>query len=158
MEVRGWTCATCESLTGGLIAATLVEVPGASAVVRGGLVTYQTDTKTLLADVPAELIEKHDVVSAEVAIAMAGGTREKLGVDAAVSATGLAGPGGGTPDKPVGTVFVGVSTAAGTYAIPLQLTGDRSRIRTLTVKNAINALRLEALGLPPAVVREGNAR
>ena len=158
MRARGWTCATCESLTGGLIAATLVEVPGASAVVRGGLVTYQTDTKTLLAGVPAELIEKHDVVSAEVAIAMAGGTREKLGVDAAVSATGLAGPGGGTPDKPVGTVFVGVSTAAGTYAIPLQLTGDRSRIRTLTVKNAINALRLEALGLPPAVVREGNAR
>lgn len=145
MAARGWTCATCESLTGGLIAATLVEVPGASQVVRGGLVTYQTDTKTLLAGVPAETIEEHDVVSAEVAIGMAQGTRERLGVDIAVSATGLAGPGGGTPEKPVGTVFIGVSTAKGTRAIPLRLTGDRARIRTLAMKHAINALRLEAL-------------
>lgn len=146
LSQRGWTCATCESLTGGLIAATLVEVPGASSVVRAGFVTYQTDTKTLLAGVPAEVIEEHDVVSAEVAMAMAQGTRERIGVDIAVSATGLAGPGGGTPEKPVGTVFVGVSTAKGTYAIPLRLTGDRARIRTLTVKHAINALRTEALG------------
>ena len=145
LSARKWTCATCESLTGGLISATLVEVPGASAVVRGGLVTYQTDTKTLLAGVPAETIEAHDVVSAEVAIAMARGTRERLGVDIAVSATGLAGPGGGTPERPVGTVFVGVATARGAYAIPLHLTGDRARIRTLAVKYAINALREEAL-------------
>ena len=146
LAARGWRCATCESLTGGLISATLVEVPGASDVVRAGFVTYQTDTKTLLAGVPAQVIEEHDVVSAEVAMAMAQGTRERIGVDIAVSATGLAGPGGGTPEKPVGTVFVGVSTAKGTYAIPLHLTGDRARIRTLTVKHAINALRTEALG------------
>ena len=145
LSARQWTCATCESLTGGLISATLVEVPGASAVVRGGLITYQTDTKTLLAGVPAETIEAHDVVSAEVAIAMARGTRERLGVDIAVSATGLAGPGGGTPERPVGTVFVGVATARGAYVIPLHLTGDRARIRTLAVKYAINALREEAL-------------
>ena len=94
---------------------------------------------------PAEIIEAHDVVSAEVAIAMARGTRERLGVDIAVSATGLAGPGGGTPERPVGTVFVGVATARGAYAIPLHLTGDRARIRTLAVKYAINALREEAL-------------
>lgn len=146
LAARGWRCATCESLTGGLISATLVGVPGASDVVRAGFVTYQTDTKTLLAGVPAQVIEEHDVVSAEVAMAMAQGTRERIGVDIAVSATGLAGPGGGTPEKPVGTVFVGVSTAKGTYAIPLHLTGDRARIRTLTVKHAINALRTEALG------------
>ena len=146
LAARGWRCATCESLTGGLISATLVEVPGASDVVRAGFVTYQTDTKTLLAGVPAQVIEEHDVVSAEVAMAMAQGTRERIGVDIAVSATGLAGPGGGTPEKPVGTVFVGVSTAKGTYAIPLHLTGDRARIRTLTAKHAINALRTEALG------------
>ena len=146
LAARGWRCATCESLTGGLISATLVEVPGASDVVRAGFVTYQTDTKTLLAGVPAQVIEEHDVVSAEVAMAMAQGARERIGVDIAVSATGLAGPGGGTPEKPVGTVFVGVSTAKGTYAIPLHLTGDRARIRTLTVKHAINALRTEALG------------
>lgn len=144
LKARGWTCAACESLTGGLIAATLVDISGASSVVRGGFVTYQTDTKTLLADVPAQLIEEKDVVSAEVACAMAEGTRRKLGVDIAVSATGLAGPDGGTPDKPVGTVFVGVSTKERTWALPLHLTGNRSRIRTLSMKHAVNALRVEA--------------
>ncbi len=144
LKRRGWTVGTCESLTGGLIAATMVEVPGASDVVRGGLVTYQSVAKTMLAGVPAELIERCNVVSAEVACAMAEGVRERLGVDIAVSATGLAGPGGGTPERPVGTVFLGLSTAAGTHAIPLHLTGNRARIRTLTVKNALNALRLAA--------------
>ena len=145
LAARGWTCAACESLTGGMISAALVDVPGASCVVRGGLVTYQTDTKTLLAGVPAETIERCDVVSAEVAMAMASGTRERLGVDVAVSATGLAGPGGGTPEKPVGTVFIGLSTPKETRAIALRLSGSRSRIRTLAMKHAINALRLAAL-------------
>ena len=122
-----------------------MDVPGASCVVRGGLVTYQTDTKTLLAGVPAETIERCDVVSAEVAMAMASGTRERLGVDVAVSATGLAGPGGGTPEKPVGTVFIGLSTPKETRAIALRLSGSRSRIRTLAMKHAVNALRLAAL-------------
>lgn len=144
LKRRGWTCAACESLTGGMISAALVDVPGASSVVRGGLVTYQTDTKTLLAGVPAELIAEKDVVSAEVACAMAEGTRTRLGVDVAVSATGLAGPDGGTADKPVGTVFVGVSTRDMTRAIPLALTGNRTRIRTLAMKYALNALRREA--------------
>lgn len=144
LKRRGWTCATCESLTGGMIASALVDVPGASDVMRGGLVTYQTDTKTLLADVPAELIEQHGVVSAEVAKAMAWGVRKRLGVDVAVSATGLAGPDGGTPEKPVGTVFIGVSTARGTRVIPLALSGSRIRIRTLAMKHAVNALRREA--------------
>ncbi len=145
LQARHWTCATCESLTGGLIAATMVDVSGASAVVRGGLVTYQTDTKTVLAGVPAEVIEQHDVVSAEVAMAMAEGVRTRLDVDVAVSATGIAGPTGGAPERPVGTVFVGVSTREKTWAIPLRLNGSRERIRTLTVKHAINALRVEAL-------------
>lgn len=145
LKQRGWTVATCESLTGGMIASAMVEVPGASQVVKGGFVTYQTVTKTMLVDVPAEVIDEHDVVSAEVARGMAEGARKKLGVDIAVSATGLAGPDGGTPEKPVGTVFVGVSTKDGTYALPLHLTGNRARIRTLTMKNALNAVRLEAL-------------
>lgn len=158
LTARGWTCATCESLTGGLISANLVNISGASSVIRGGFVTYQTDTKTLLAGVPAELIEEKNVVSAEVAMAMAEGTRRALGTDIAVSATGLAGPGGGTPERPVGTVFLGVSTQEKTFAIPLRLTGDRDRIRTLAMKNAVNAVRLEALGLPQATIREGNAK
>ncbi len=145
LKARGWTCATCESLTGGLISATMVDVPGASDVVRGGFVTYQTDTKTLLADVPAEVIDAKGVVSAEVAAAMAEGTRTRLGVDIAVSATGLAGPDGGTVDCPVGTVYVGVATAQGTQVLPLKLAGNRARIRTLTMKHALNALRKAAL-------------
>jgi len=147
MKQRGWTVATAESLTGGMISAALVDVPGASSVVRGGFVTYQTDTKTVLLGVPAEVIEEHDVVSAEVARGMAQGARERLGVDIAVSATGLAGPDGGTPERPVGTVYLGISTKERTYAIRLQLTGNRERIRTLAMKNAVNALRLEALGM-----------
>lgn len=140
MKALGWTCATCESLTGGMIVSAMVGVPGASSVVRGGLVTYQTDTKTLLAGVPAEVIAQYDVVSAEVAREMARGTREKLGVDIAVSATGLAGPDGGTAEKPVGTVFVGVATREKVWALPLALTGNRERIRTLTMKHALYAL------------------
>ncbi len=144
LKRRGWTIATAESLTGGMMASSMVEIPGASAVVKGGFVTYQTVSKTMLVDVPAELIEKHDVVSAEVAYAMAEGARKRLGTDIAISATGLAGPDGGTPEKPVGTVFVGISTAEHTRVLPLRLTGDRMRIRTLTMKHAMNAVRIEA--------------
>lgn len=140
-----FTVATAESLTGGLIASSMVEVPGASDVVRGGFVTYQSVAKTMLLDIPAELIDHYNVVSAEVAVAMAEGARTKLDVDVAVSATGLAGPTGGTPERPVGTVFLGVSTREGTYPIALHLTGSRDRIRTLTMKNALNAVRLEAM-------------
>ncbi len=145
LKARRWTVAACESLTGGLISAALVDIPGASQVVRGGLVTYQTDTKTLLAGVPAEVIDARGVVSAEVAMAMAQGTRERLGVDVAVSATGLAGPDGGTPECPVGTVYIGVAAAAGVHAIPLHLTGKRERIRTLAMKHAVNAIRLACM-------------
>lgn len=140
LQAHHMTCATCESLTGGMIAAALVDVPGASQVFRAGLVTYQTDTKTLLADVPAETIERFGVVSEETATAMANGTRQRLGVDIAISTTGLAGPDGGTPECPVGTVCVGVSTKDGTRAIRLSLSGNRERIRTLAMKHAIHLL------------------
>ena len=143
LKRKGWTVATCESLTGGMIASTLVEVPGASDVVKGGFVTYQSVAKTMLVGVPAETIERYNVVSAEVASAMARGARERLAVDIAVSATGLAGPGGGTEAIPVGTVFLGISTAERTVTIPLRLSGDRARIRELSMKNALDALRRE---------------
>ena len=149
LKARGWRVATCESLTGGMIADHLVSVPGASAVVKGGLVTYMSEAKTELAGVPAETIERCNVVSPEVAVAMAEGTRQRLGVDIAVSATGLAGPDGGTPERPVGTVFLGVSTREGTWPIPLRLSGSRQRIRELTVKHALDALRRAALGKTP---------
>ena len=135
----GMTVSTCESLTGGLICATLVDVPGASKVVRGGLITYQTDTKTLLAGVDAGLIGRCGVVSAKVAQAMAEGARARLGTDIAVSATGMASP--GMPDEPpAGTVYVGLATAKGVRAIPLQLTGSRAEIRRQTVRAALEAI------------------
>ena len=126
LRARNMTCATCESLTGGKVVAALV--------------TYQTDTKTILADVPAEVIERFGVVSVETACAMAEGTRKRLGVDIAVSTTGVAGPDGGTEDCPVGTVCVGVSTADGTSAVRLALSGNRERIRTLAMKHALHTL------------------
>lgn len=139
LKERGMTVATCESLTGGMICAALVDVPGASAVVRGGLITYQTDTKTLLVDVPASLIGQHGVVSAEVARAMAEGARQKLGVDIAVSATGMASP-GGEEDPPAGTVFVGIAAEGFVRAIPLMLAGTRQEIRRQTVQAALEGI------------------
>ena len=138
------TVGTCESLTGGLICATLVDVPGASKVVRGGLITYQTDTKPLLAGVDAALIERCGVVSGEVARAMAEGARARLGVDIAVSATGMASP-GEENDPPAGTVYVGVASEKGVRAIPLQLEGTRQEIRQQTVESAIGAI-IEEIG------------
>lgn len=143
LKKHGLTVAACESLTGGMICAALVDVPGASSVVRGGFVTYQTDTKTLLAGVPAALIAEKGVVSAEVARAMAEGARSRLGVDIAVSATGMASP-GEAGEPPAGTVFVGVSSAAGTHTIPLQLRGARQEVRRQTVDQALRAIITEA--------------
>ena len=139
LQAQGLTVATCESLTGGMICAALVDVPGASRVVRGGLITYQTDTKSLLAGVDTGLIETHGVVSAEVARAMAAGTRDALHADIAVSATGMASP-GEIGDPPAGTVFVGLASAAGVQAVELHLTGDRQAVRQQTVDAAIKLI------------------
>ena len=139
LQAQGLTVATCESLTGGMICAALVDVPGASRVVRGGLITYQTDTKSLLAGVDAGLIEAYGVVSAEVARAMAAGARDALHADIAVSATGMASP-GEIGDPPAGTVFVGLASAAGVQAVELHLTGDRQAVRQQTVDAAIKLI------------------
>lgn len=139
LQAQGLTVATCESLTGGMICAALVDVPGASRVVRGGLITYQTDTKSLLAGVDTGLIETHGVVSAEVARAMASGARDALHADIAVSATGMASP-GEIGDPPAGTVFVGLASATGVQAVELHLTGDRQAVRQQTVDAAIKLI------------------
>lgn len=110
---RGMTVAGAESCTGGLIAKTLTDVPGSSAVFAGACVTYTNAVKELLLGVDPAVIARDTEVSHACAAAMAAGVRERLGVDAAVSTTGFAGPGGGTPRDPVGTVYIGISTAAG---------------------------------------------
>lgn len=147
LKMSKLTVVTAESLTGGLIAATLVDIPGASEVIRGGFVTYQTEMKTALLDIDPEIIKHFNVVSAKVAIEMAQSAQKKSGADIGVSATGLAGPGGGTDEIPVGTVYVGIATRKYAYALPLHLNGERYEIRRTTVARAIQLLLREALNI-----------
>ncbi len=113
----GYRLATAESCTGGLVGGLLTSQPGISSVYVGGFVTYTNQMKTNLLSVPAELIEQYTEVSAPVAKAMADGARARTGADIAVSLTGVAGPGGGSEQTPVGTVYIGVSSPARTFAV-----------------------------------------
>jgi nicotinamide-nucleotide amidase len=137
----GWTLATAESCTGGLVAAGLTAIPGSTDVVTGGIVAYANEVKLGELGVPAELIEQHGAVSAEVAEAMARGARERLGVDAAVSVTGIAGPGGGTEEKPVGLVYFHAETPEASKAGFFSFPGDRDSIRRRSVVASLHLLR-----------------
>ena len=139
---KAQTVATAESCTGGLLVARLTDKAGASDYVKGGIVVYSNDAKTAQAGVPAELIERHGAVSAEVAQALAAGARAKLGTDVGVGVTGVAGPGGGTEEKPVGLVWLSVAT---TDDPPLtrsvNLPGSRADVRDRTTTVAMHLLR-----------------
>lgn len=113
----GCRLATAESCTGGLVGGLLTSQPGISAVYAGGFITYTNQMKTELLGVPAELIGQYTEVSAPVAKAMAEGARARTGADIAVSLTGIAGPGGGSEQTPVGTVYIGVSSQERTFAV-----------------------------------------
>lgn len=147
LAARGGTLAVAESLTGGLLAAALTSVPGASAVFRGGVVAYATDLKAALLDVPAGLLERHGAVHPSVAEAMAEGARRRLGAAAGAATTGVAGP-DPSDGQPVGTVYIAVSSAARTIARQLALSGDRQQIRQATVEASLSLL--------IAVLREDN--
>ena len=108
MRAAGLHLATVESCTGGLVAHAITEIPGSSDYFAGGLVTYSNELKKALADVPADVLEAHGAVSAQVARAMAEGARRRLGVDVAVAVTGIAGPDGGSAAKPVGLTYIAV--------------------------------------------------
>ena len=136
---RGETIATAESLTGGLVAAALTSVPGSSAAVRGGIVSYATDVKADLLGVPADLLERHGAVDGAVAEAMAQGARERLGATTGVATTGVAGP-DPAEGKPVGMVFVAVAGPGGLASRQLALTGDREAIRAATVESVLGLL------------------
>jgi len=138
---RGLRLATAESCTGGLVAARLSDVPGASDVLAGGVVSYANEVKVTELGVPEELIAAHGAVSAEVAEAMAVGVRERLGVEVGISVTGVAGPGGGTPEKPVGLVHFHVSTPDGGEARSFSLPGDRATIRSRATVSALHLAR-----------------
>lgn len=144
----GWTIAVAESLTGGLVVSSLVAVPGASRVVRGGVVAYATGVKQTLLGVDAALLDAHGAVHPRVARQMAKGVRDALGLDGSpaevgVATTGIAGP--DSPDgQPVGTVHIAVSTPLGTRVDTVALSGDRATIRAeaarLAVRRALVAL------------------
>jgi competence/damage-inducible protein CinA-like protein len=146
---RGLTVATAESCTGGLLAARLTERPGSSAWVLGGLTAYANSAKEQLAGVPAELLAEHGAVSPEVAAALAEGARARFGADIGVGITGIAGPGGGTADKPVGTVYLCAVGPDGRQAKSLRLPGSRSAVRGRSVVVAMHLLRVLLLGGPP---------
>lgn len=120
------TLATAESCTGGLVAHLITEVPGASLVLRGGLVAYADDVKRDALEVPADVLAAHGAVSAQVALALAGGVRRVLRTDLGVAVTGIAGPDGGTREKPVGLVYVAVAGPGGSEVERHQWPGDRS--------------------------------
>ena len=152
----GLTIATAESCTGGLLNGRLTELAGSSAYVLGGLVVYSNAAKTALAGVDPALIERVGAVSEEVAEALADGARMALGADVGVGITGIAGPDGGTPDKPVGTVCFSVSTAAGARATrTVHLPGSRGDVRDRSTTVAMHMVRRLLLGQQPPVTPTG---
>ncbi|QIX26656.1 nicotinamide-nucleotide amidohydrolase family protein [Nocardioides sp. JQ2195] len=142
---REATVATAESCTAGLVAGRLADRPGSSAYLIGGFVTYANEAKTAEVGVPEDLLARVGAVSEEVAVAMAQGARARLGTTYGVSTTGVAGPGGGTPDKPVGLVHVAVASAGAVRHRRLQLDGNRAQVRADSVTASLELL-LEALG------------
>jgi len=140
-RARGLTIATAESCTGGLVAARLTRVPGSSESFLGGVVAYADAVKSAELDVPEALLSEHGAVSTEVAEAMANGARRRLGADVAVAVTGVAGPAGGTEEKPVGLVYLHVSGPDGPRARTLDLPGEREQIRMRATVTALHLLR-----------------
>jgi len=142
---RGMTLATAESFTGGRIASQLTAVPGSSAYFKGSVVSYATEVKTGVLQVPEELIRAHSVVSEEVARAMAQQVRSLLQADIGVATTGNAGPDKGDSDSPVGRVFIGISSPDSTYAMEFTMGNHRERIVQKSVHKAMELLQQEIL-------------
>lgn len=136
----GLTVATAESCTGGLVAHALTEVPGSSAYVRGGIVAYANEVKVAQLGVPAEVLAAHGAVSAQTAVAMAEGVVARLGTDLGVAVTGVAGPDGGTDEKPVGLVYVAVAGLGAPTVRRYHWLGDRSGNKRASAEAAIELL------------------
>ncbi len=153
------TVAVAESCTGGMLGAALTEMPGSSACFLGGALTYADDIKSVALGVSPETLSVHGAVSLETAREMAAGCRERFGGDYALSITGVAGPDGGTVDKPVGTICLGLASAQGVYAGRYRLGPHRYRNRELSVSFALDALRRHvAHGVDPFAGAEGEVR
>jgi nicotinamide-nucleotide amidase len=138
---QGLSLATAESCTGGMVAERLTSVPGSSQVFLGAVVAYANEVKAASLDVSPELLERHGAVSAEVAAAMAAGARSRLGADVAVSVTGIAGPDGGSAEKPVGLVYLHGESPAGSLSADFIFPGDRDSIRRRAAVTALHLVR-----------------
>ena len=145
LRVRGLTIATAESCTGGLLAHRLTNVSGSSAYMLGGVVAYANEVKVRVLGVDPAALERHGAVSEVVARQMAEGVREKLGASVGVATTGVMGPTGGTPDKPVGTVWVGYADAEGSHARRFRFAHDRLTNKALSSTMALNMVRVSLL-------------
>ena len=141
MTLNQATVATAESCTGGLLAERLTRIPGSSSYFLGGVVCYSNDLKIAWADVPAELIESKGAVSPEVAQALAQGIRRRIGATLGIGITGIAGPSGGSPEKPVGLVYIALTDGNGTRDRTLRFPGDRERIRWWASQHALELIR-----------------
>ena len=137
---RGQTVATAESCTGGLLAGCITAVPGISAAFPMGVVTYSNEAKMQLLQVPAQTLHDHGAVSVETAKAMAAGLRELSKADYCLAVTGIAGPDGGSTEKPVGLVYIGLAQLRGTQVREYRFAGDRAAVRTQTCEAAIALL------------------
>ena len=138
--VKHLTLASAESCTGGLIMACLTDIPGSSAVVDRGFITYSNQAKEEVLGVPADMLAAHGAVSAEVAAAMATGAKERADADLAVAVTGIAGPGGGTAEKPVGLVFLAVAVGANVRGFREVFPGGRQAVRLATLERALGMI------------------
>ncbi len=146
LKARGLTCATAESCTGGGVGAAITAVSGSSAVFLGGVVSYADAVKRDVLGVSQKTLESVGAVSPETAEQMAEGARRLLGADLAVSVTGVAGPGGGSDEKPVGLVWFGLATAQGARTERALFRGDRAHVREQAVTHALGMLSVAALG------------
>ncbi|MCF0223491.1 MAG: CinA family protein [Fibrobacter sp.] len=140
LEHQGQMIATAESCTGGMIASSFVDIPGSSAILAGGIVAYQNEIKEKLLDVSAETIKKFGVVSAQTVKEMAQGARKKFGCEWAIATSGIAGPGGAEPGKPVGTVWIAVASSLQNEAFCEIFEGSRNKVREKSVYRAMQLL------------------
>ena len=156
---QGVRVATVESCTGGLVGHLITEVPGSSSYYVGGFVTYSDDLKRDTVDVPADVLAAHGAVSAQVAMAMASGGRQRTGADMAVSVTGIAGPDGGSPAKPVGLTYVAVADGNEATVRRHLWSGDRAENKRRSAVAALELLleRIEAAGVPTSSSTTGSA-
>lgn len=158
LTINNSTIAAAESCTGGLLAQRLTSIAGSSSYFLGGIVCYSNELKTAWADVPPELISSKGAVSAEVAVALAEGIRRRVGSTLGVGITGIAGPGGGSEEKPVGTVHVAISHAKGTKERGLRFPGDREAVRWQAAQAALDLVRVHFLYASQSAATQSSLR